>query len=973
MLDGSARRPNFIHVAVLGLFLTLALALSWPLVAHFGTHVPGSATWAFDEYTFVWNTWWFKRASVDLLTSPLHTDLLFFPLGIDLILHTYNFFNAIMALPLLMVMGLPAASNVTLVLSTILSGYGTFLLVRYLLGSVGYRSRGTERHALPGPWARDLAAIVAGLVYAFAANRAVYAAMGHYDMVTAQWLPFYALYLLKTVREARRKAGRRKACPYVRYAVLAGLFFTLAVLAEMIFGVFLGIFTLLVLVFEVRSSEFGVRRWNLKPETLRTEPQDKAWNLKLLLGLLLIGLTVAVLWSPVLIPIVREFASGEYALEGWGEAIKLSSDMAGLFTATDLHPLWGGDWVGELRAVEEGTARFSDVNTVFLGYVTLALALLGLWRYRRRVRLWAWTALIFGIFCLGPLLQINGRYRFDLDGLEATFPLPYALLHYIPVVQSNRAPNRNSVLLMLGLAVLAGYGAHFLLQWLRTKALTLGTEATRTARGERSVFLSLFSLFSFFSIISIVILFEHASLPLPLTSAHTPSVYEQIAAEPGEFAVMQLPLGWRTSFGPLGSERTRIEYYQTVHGKPIIGGNIARAPSFKMEYFRRIPLFRALADVELYREPDAETDAAARAQADELMQLYDVRYLVVLPPIPGRWPYQDTYARTWEYAREVLPLESDPFYDQDGVRAYRVLQPPLTFPLEIDLGRPAAAPYRGAGWHDDEVIFGATANWAAATEAELFFPLREPGDYHLSLRTAPFSYPDASPQSVQVILNDQPLGEPQFLSEGWQVIELPLPEEAAQPGLNRLDLRFARVERPRDVLPGDTAIGTTGAATPVDIEVEAAADHAYISVYDEAGAKTDASAGRRGYNVAVLDEGSGRLLDKRGFDTWANEYEAQRLAEFVAQIPDGRIVVVATRGDAGLHLTEEAVAALRSLGAQADLRGAAGQAHAFIGVRRAAAGSALELVAEPNAWLRLGRNPDRRSLAAAVDWVRVDQ
>ena len=968
MLDGSARRPNLIHIAVLGLFLTLALALSWPLVAHFGTHVPGSATWAFDEYTFVWNTWWFKRATVDLLTSPLHTDLLFFPLGIDLILHTYNFFNALMALPLLMVMGLPAASNVTLVLSTILSGYGTFLLVRYLLGSVGYRSRGIERHAPPGPWARDLAAIVAGLVYAFAANRAVYAAMGHYDMVTTQWLPFYALYLLKTVREARRRAGRRKggkrkaypyegrrkACPYVRYAVLAGLFFTLAVLAEMIFGVFLGIFTLLVLAFELR----------------RPNPQPETRNLKPLLGLVVIGITVAVLWSPVLIPIVREFASGEYALEGWGEAIKLSSDLVGLFTPAELHPLWGGDWVRELRAVEEGTARFSDVNTVFLGYVTLALALLGLWRYRRRVRLWACTALIFGIFCLGPLLQINGRYRFDLDGLEATFPLPYALLHYIPIVQSNRAPNRNSVLLMLGLAVLAGYGAHFLLQLLGDKEAK-ETKEERETRERKPPPVSVLSFISF-AILFFAILFEHASLPLPLTSAHTPPVYEQIAAEPGEFAVMQLPLGWRTSFGPLGSERTRIEYYQTVHGKPIIGGNIARSPSFKMEYFRRIPLFRALADVELYREPDAETDAAARAQADELMQLYDVRYLVVLPPIPGRWPYQDTYARTWEYARDVLPLESDPFYDQDGVRAYRVLQPPLTFPLEIDLGTPAAAPYRGAGWHDDEVIFGATANWAAAAEAELFFPLREPGDYRLSLRIAPFSYPDASPQSVQVILNGQPLGEPQLLSEGWQVIEPPLPEEAARPGLNRLKLRFARVERPRDVLPGETDIGSTGVVTPVDIEVDAAADHAYISVYDEAGAKTDASAGRRGYNVAVLDGRSGRLLDKRGFDTWANEYEAQRLAEFVAQIPDGRIVVVATRGDAGLHLTEEAVAALRSLGAQADLRGAAGQAHAFIGVRGAAAGSALELVAAPNAWLRLGRNPDRRSLAAAVDWWLVN-
>ena len=69
--------------------------------------------------------------------------------------------------------------------------------------------------------------------------------------------------------------------------------------------------------------------------------------------------------------------------------------------------------------------------------------------------------LVFGILVLGPLLQVNGRYRFSLDSLlpeGVTFPLPFTLLHYIPFVNANRAPNRNSVILMLALAVLAAYG-----------------------------------------------------------------------------------------------------------------------------------------------------------------------------------------------------------------------------------------------------------------------------------------------------------------------------------------------------------------------------------------------------------------------------------------------------------------------------------------------------------------------------------
>ena len=41
-----------------------------------------------------------------------------------------------------------------------------------------------------------------------------------------------------------------------------------------------------------------------------------------------------------------------------------------------LHPL-GGDWTETLRQTREGTSRFRDVNTVFLGWAGLALAIVG--------------------------------------------------------------------------------------------------------------------------------------------------------------------------------------------------------------------------------------------------------------------------------------------------------------------------------------------------------------------------------------------------------------------------------------------------------------------------------------------------------------------------------------------------------------------------------------------------------------------
>ena len=434
------------HVIALGLYLLLTLALTWPLAARITTHMPGSAEWAFDESTFAWNMWWFKFSLLDLQQSPLHTNYIFFPLGIDLVLYTFNFFNAMLGLPLLLVAGLPLASNLVILAAFVLSGYGGYLLACYLLAPHHAGGQGIAR---PHLLAVRIAAFIAGAAYAFAASRMIYAALGHYDMVTAQWFPLYALFFLKTVRD-----------PGYKNAVLAGLCAAFALLAEMIFGVFLLLLSLALLLVPHPS-----------------HPLSALWKgsqgMRLVSRLLAIALTAAIVWSPVMLPVLDAFARGDYALTGWGEGLKLSADLVGWFTPTALHPLFGvGDWPAYLRSVVEGRAPTLDVNTVFLGFGILALALLGTVAAWKQARAWMWGAILFALFTLGPLLQINGRYLFPLDNLlreqglaqDVTFPLPYALLHYIPIIQANRAPNRFSVVLSLALAVLVGYGAAWLLR-----------------------------------------------------------------------------------------------------------------------------------------------------------------------------------------------------------------------------------------------------------------------------------------------------------------------------------------------------------------------------------------------------------------------------------------------------------------------------------------------------------------------------
>jgi hypothetical protein len=928
------QRRALIHLLVIILYLVLALVATWPLVRHLGTHVPGSETWAFDEYTFLWNSWWLRYSLFDLGQNPLYSTYTFYPLGISLVLYTYNLFNALISLPFQPFLSLPAISNLTFLAATVLSGYGVYVLTETLLGAArpkATKGREVAPSAPRGSPAMVFAAFLAGLIYAFGSYRLVYAAIGHYDMWSTAWIPFYTLYLIKTIRERR-----------FRNAVLAGIFLAFSMLCEMIFGVFLGMLTLILLAFVAG----------------RRGREEVAGGWPSLVGrLAVLGLVAMLLYLPVLLPVLGEMFGG-YELAGWGDAEKLSVDLVGLVTLTPLHPL-GGDWVETLRHTQEGTSRFRDVNTVFLGWAGLALAIVGAVRYRRKVAAWIASFVVFVVCSLGPLLQINGRSTFDLDGLAVNVPLPFVLLHYIPLVKANRVPNRFSVVLMLSLAILAGFGAY----WLLAKIARNRTRLAAIASSACTLLLAA------------LIVFEHWSVPLPLTDASIPPVYRQVADEPGDFAILQLPMGWRNSFGVQGAENTRTQYYQTYHNKRLLSGNISRNPPFKFDYFRQIPILESLISIETYHEVDAERRAADRATAGEFVSFYDIRYVVVAPGVPGRPPYVDTRDEAVAYVEEVLPVEK--VADEDGWLLYRVQRPPLPAAFVVDLGsdEPRTTMALGEGWGGNEEIQGATANWALAQDARVFLPSTEGASYRLTTTALPFEYPGAGEQQARLEVNGHRL-EQVTMPSGWGTYSWDVPADLVRAGLNDVRFRFDRLDAPADVLPGNGEIGATGVQAPLSIEVNSGgpADFAYITVGsgDEA---QDGSIHSPGYNVAVIHPRSGKLLEQRGFNTTpsGSESEAAALADMIAAVPDGRIVVVAMQGDGAAHLTEEAVEALHQIGGRVDPRGMVGWSHAILGVKGAAPGTALEVAGPDTGWLRV--EPDRRTLAIAVDhilWERME-
>ena len=181
MTTGAKPRKRHGHawLALAG-YLLLTLGLTYPLVTQFGRAIPGDG---FDGWQNYWNLWWIKTAVLEQHTHPWFTHLLYYPTGVGLLFHTLNAFNGFITLPIQLAFGLLPAYNAAVLFSFTLGGLGAYLLARYILG----------------PGSSRLAAFAAGVIFTFSPFHIAHL-LGHMQVISLEWIPFYALYLLKTVR-----------------------------------------------------------------------------------------------------------------------------------------------------------------------------------------------------------------------------------------------------------------------------------------------------------------------------------------------------------------------------------------------------------------------------------------------------------------------------------------------------------------------------------------------------------------------------------------------------------------------------------------------------------------------------------------------------------------------------------------------------------------------------------------------------
>jgi hypothetical protein len=201
------------QAAALGLFALLAVVLTWPLASHFTTHVTGDGI---DDPALAWNLWWVKVRLVDQFAPDIfHAGWMFHPVAVNLAFYTLTPLNGLLSIPLQTGFSLVVANNLLLLSSFVLGAFGAYLLaldqLRWLTGPASLSA--------PRPAARVdgrfLAALAAGVIYAFASSKLFYASLGQFNIASSQWSPFCVLLLLRMVQAPRRR---------LRSAALAGLF-----------------------------------------------------------------------------------------------------------------------------------------------------------------------------------------------------------------------------------------------------------------------------------------------------------------------------------------------------------------------------------------------------------------------------------------------------------------------------------------------------------------------------------------------------------------------------------------------------------------------------------------------------------------------------------------------------------------------------------------------------------------------------
>jgi hypothetical protein len=414
------------------------------------------------------------------------------------------------------------------------------------------------------------------------------------------------------------------------------------------------------------------------------------------------------------------------------------------------------------------------------------------------------------------------------------------------------------------------------------------------------------------AVVIAALMLEYAVWPARLVPVEPRPVDAVIRADPDDVAVLEWPVA-------AAGTATEAMFRSLYHGKRVVNGYSGFGP----------PVLR---DLSTYLGELSPRFPQAEAQ-DALRRVYALRYVVVRLGSPD---FEELWRPTWLALRRAPPpvLRFVGSYGTD------------------DLYRVVSLPERRR--HVARLV---------SRDMLVRHPL-------LRVSVSPLVEGSGVEQAVEIRLNGRLLRR--LPLTGRVTTEIPVGAATSPTAPNVISLDYAYSGPPGWRDPGLYRIGRTGAQAPGDLYVLSMGqlDGQARSALQLNGRELGLPGRPRGYTLVALDPKGGTHA-AAGFDTNGDSKATAELAGWVAALPPGTIVMGAVSDEASAMLGADAVRALGTLGVQTDMRGRFRESHAFVGVKGAPPGTALEAAGPEPVELRVG-SPDDPPGFELTEFALVD-
>lgn len=347
------------------LYLLIALIMFFPMSMNIGNVAPGSGAAA---YTNLWSFWWANYAIFNPGLHLFYTNMLFYPVGVNLSLQPLAPLTSIVFGPLSIV-STAFAYNIAFFFGFMLSGIAMLVFAFYITKNI-------------------YGAFIAGIIFSFSAIH-IAGSYNSISLIFIAWIPLFAYFLMRTFDSTAYKGSALlMVLMFLLAAFMGGLY--QAILLEILF-----IFICIAYAMRDRKTHnIGATRY----------------------AFILVLFAVASLFANIIyMPIFNSGIQTEV------------EHMASASIASFFVPSY---YNGILHNTVSAMPLYYELvgyRCEFIGYVALLLSIAGIYAARRSntAKLLAALALLSGWLALGPLVTLNGSGS-SVYGLYALYSkIPY--------------------------------------------------------------------------------------------------------------------------------------------------------------------------------------------------------------------------------------------------------------------------------------------------------------------------------------------------------------------------------------------------------------------------------------------------------------------------------------------------------------------------------------------------------------------